>query len=213
MNSREWSLLVTDRYAWSWHGNTFHITGPLLEESTGDQWIPRFPVIRNVDVFYVVKLNKLLNKHSNGRCFETQSQSCGVIVTLKWRHNERYGVSYHQPHDCLFSFIPTRRSKKPSKLPVTGLFGEIHRWPVNSPHKGPVKRKMLPCDDYENYYEISTAVIRLVCDKIFRNALVLTDNKIDVVKASKSFWLWTGCHVVMIPVCIYNGHNADGSVI
>ena len=24
---------------------------------------------------------------------------------------------------------------------------EIHRWPVNSPHKGPVTRKMLPFDD------------------------------------------------------------------
>ena len=25
--------------------------------------------------------------------------------------------------------------------------GEIHRWPVNSPHKGPVTRKMFPFDD------------------------------------------------------------------
>ena len=129
MNSREWSLLITDRYAWSWHGNTFRIIGPLLEDSTGDQWIPRFPVMRNVDVFYVVKLNKLLNKHSNGRCFETQSQSCGVIVTLKWRHNERYGVSYHQPHDCLFTFIQAQ-IKETIKAP--------RHWPFlgNSPVTG-----------------------------------------------------------------------------
>ena len=25
--------------------------------------------------------------------------------------------------------------------------GGIHRWPVNSPHKGPVTRKMFPFDD------------------------------------------------------------------
>ena len=25
--------------------------------------------------------------------------------------------------------------------------GRIHRWPVNSPHKGPVTRKMFPFDD------------------------------------------------------------------
>ena len=25
--------------------------------------------------------------------------------------------------------------------------GEIHRWPVNSPHKGPVTRKVFPIDD------------------------------------------------------------------
>ena len=27
------------------------------------------------------------------------------------------------------------------------LWGAIHRWPVNSPHKGPVTRKMFPIDD------------------------------------------------------------------
>ena len=27
------------------------------------------------------------------------------------------------------------------------FLGGIHRWPVNSPHKGPVTRKMFPFDD------------------------------------------------------------------
>ena len=41
-----------------------------------------------------------------------------------------------------------RRSKKTSKLRVTGFFVMgIHRWPVNSPHKGQVMRKMFPFDD------------------------------------------------------------------
>ena len=40
-----------------------------------------------------------------------------------------------------------RRSKKTSKLSVTGLFWGIHRWPMNCPHKGPVTRKMFPFDD------------------------------------------------------------------
>ena len=38
------------------------------------------------------------------------------------------------------------KSKKTSKLYVTGLRG-IHRWSVNSPHKGPLTRKMFPFDD------------------------------------------------------------------
>ena len=33
------------------------------------------------------------------------------------------------------------------KLRVTGLWEGIHRWPVNSPHKGPVTWKMFPLDD------------------------------------------------------------------
>ena len=41
-----------------------------------------------------------------------------------------------------------RRSKKTSKLHVTGLCAGNSPGPVNSPHKGPVTRKMLPFDDY-----------------------------------------------------------------
>ena len=68
-------------------------------------------------------------------------------ITLQWHHNGRDGVSKHQLHDCLLSRLFRRRSKKITKLRVTGLCGGIHRWPMNSPHKGPVTRKMFPFDD------------------------------------------------------------------
>ena len=42
-------------------------------------------------------------------------------VSLRWRHNERDGVSHHQPHHWLLSCLFRRRSKKTSKLRVTGL--------------------------------------------------------------------------------------------
>ena len=41
--------------------------------------------------------------------------------TLQWRHNGRDGFSNHQPHDCLLSRLFRYRSKKTSKLRVTGL--------------------------------------------------------------------------------------------
>ena len=41
--------------------------------------------------------------------------------TLQWRHNGHGSVSNHQPHDCLFNRLFRRRSKKTSKLRVTGL--------------------------------------------------------------------------------------------
>ena len=41
--------------------------------------------------------------------------------TLQWHHNGRDGVSNHQPHDCLLNRLFRRRSKKTSKLCVTGL--------------------------------------------------------------------------------------------
>ena len=41
--------------------------------------------------------------------------------TLQWRHNERDGVSNHQPPGCLLNGLFRRRSKKTSKLRVAGL--------------------------------------------------------------------------------------------
>ena len=38
-----------------------------------------------------------------------------------WRHNGRDSVSNHQPNDCLLNHLFRRRSKKISKLRVTGL--------------------------------------------------------------------------------------------
>ena len=46
-----------------------------------------------------------------------QSATCA----LQWRHNEHDSVSSHQPHDCLLNRLFGRRSKKTSKLRVTGL--------------------------------------------------------------------------------------------
>ena len=67
--------------------------------------------------------------------------------TLPWRHNDHDGVSNHQPHGCLLNGLFGRRSKKTSKLRVTGLCAGNSPGPVNSPHKGPVTRKMFPFDD------------------------------------------------------------------
>ena len=68
-------------------------------------------------------------------------------LSLQWRHNGHDGVSNHQPHHCLLNPLFGRRSKKTSKLRVTGLCVGNSPGPVNSPHKGPVTRKMFPFDD------------------------------------------------------------------
>ena len=60
---------------------------------------------------------------------------------IKWRYNERDGVPSHRRLDWLLNRLFRHKSKKTPKLRVTGFVRGIHRWPVNSPHKGPVKRK------------------------------------------------------------------------
>ena len=72
----------------------------------------------------------------------------GHLITLHWRHDERDGVLKHRRLDCLLNrFFFGQKSKKTSKLCVTGLCGGIHRAPVNSPHKRPVTPKMFPFND------------------------------------------------------------------
>ena len=42
-------------------------------------------------------------------------------MLLQWRHNGCDSVSNHQPHDCLLNRLFRCRSKKTSKLRITGL--------------------------------------------------------------------------------------------
>ena len=72
---------------------------------------------------------------------------CALLRSLQWRHNDHDSVSNHQHHGCLLNRLFGRRSKKTSKLRVTGLCAGNSPGPVNSPHKGPVTRKMFPFDD------------------------------------------------------------------
>ena len=83
-------------------------------------------------------------QHNNSHC----GFHCVHLVNpLQWRHNEHDGVSNHQPNDYLLNRLFRRRWKKTPKLRVTGLLRGTHRWPINSPHKGPVTRKMFLFDD------------------------------------------------------------------
>ena len=42
-------------------------------------------------------------------------------TTLQWRHNEHNGISNHQHLDCLLNHLFCHRSKKTSKVHITGL--------------------------------------------------------------------------------------------
>ena len=44
-----------------------------------------------------------------------------LVKPIRWRHNDRDGVSNHRRLDCLPDRLSRRRSKKTSKLRVTGL--------------------------------------------------------------------------------------------
>ena len=73
------------------------------------------------------------------KCLHIKRQnSCRNIykISLQWRHNGRNSVSNHQPHECLLNRLFRRRSKKTSKLRVTGLCAG------NSPETGEFPAQM-----------------------------------------------------------------------
>ena len=48
---------------------------------------------------------------------------CYIVqqTSLQWHHNRQDGISNHHPHHCLLNFFFRHKSKKTSKLHVTGL--------------------------------------------------------------------------------------------
>ena len=94
-----------------------------------------FPILR--EVFAQIYMNiwmDVIRSHADIHC---------KTIPLRWRHNGYDSVSNHQPHDCLLNRLFRHRSKKISRLRVTGICAGT----VNSPHKWPVTRKMFPFDD------------------------------------------------------------------
>ena len=67
--------------------------------------------------------------------------------SLQWCHNELGDVSNHRCIGCLLDPLCRRRSKKTSKLRVTGLCEGNSPVTGEFPIKGPVTRKMFPFDD------------------------------------------------------------------
>ena len=67
-----------------------------------------------------------------------------IPLPSRWRHNEHDGVSntsITNVYSTIYSGADQR--KHPSSASLAFVRG-IHRWPVNSPHKGPVTREMSP---------------------------------------------------------------------
>ena len=102
--------------------------------------LSKYYLLRHWKRFYFKMLTwfGLLNKYAywwqTVRNYEMFKRS--VSVPLQWRHNGRDSVSNHQPDHCLLKGLFRRRSKKTSKLRVTGLCA------LNSPGTGEFPAKM-----------------------------------------------------------------------
>ena len=99
-------------------------------------------------------------------CFFSHTQT-----PLPWRYNERDCVSNHQPHYCLLNRLFGHRSKKASKIRVTGL------WVGNSPGTGEFPAQM--ASNAENvsiwwrHHESQRRLLAVVQNKLLHQVIPL----------------------------------------
>ena len=146
MTTRLWTLISITMMTSS-NGKIFRVTGPLCGEFTGPGEFPtQRPVTRSFDVFFDLRLNKRLSKQPWGWWFETPSWSL-------WRHRNDFVKcklpKIHVMYERIFTVLKcpewccpkgVRRHDDAIKwkhFPRNWPFVRgIHRWPLNSPHKG-----------------------------------------------------------------------------
>ena len=130
-----------------------------------------------------------------------------VCIALHWRHNHHDDVLNHQPHGCLLNRLFGRRSKKTSKLRVTGLRAGNSPGPVNSPHKGPVTRKIFPFDDvimgwFRQYLPVTSVAYG-------KSLLFVSETILKIMKKRLYDWNWNWYlhrkRVYNQDVCIFLG--------
>ena len=80
-----------------------------------------------------------------------------ILQPLQWCHNEGDGVSNHQPHvfSTVYSDADQRNYQSSASL---AFVRAIDRWPVTSPHKCPVPRKMFSFDYVFMFYLSLSAI-------------------------------------------------------
>ena len=104
----------------------------------------------------ILRFNTLMSAKMHDKCVRWWSTRFQITVcriaisnmSILWCHNERNSVSNHR-RLRLFTqpLVQTQVKEKHQSSAALAFLRGIHRWPVNSPHKGPVTRKMFPFDD------------------------------------------------------------------
>ena len=118
-------------------------------------------------------------------------------ISLQWRHYECDGISNCQRLDFLLNSLFRRKSKKTSKLGVTGLCEGNSLWLVNYAHKGPVTWKLFPFDDGI----VISADIIYPWAKISQPLLYQYATYLFLIHFS--IWCFQNCHHDFSTVCMW----------
>ena len=120
-------------------------------------------MIEKVIMWYIIslftKVNSVLQGSTTKSLIDLDIWFCAFRQILQPTHRGLYSVHH--------SDISADQRKQQSSASLA-FVRTIHRWPVDSPHKGPVTRKMFPFDDVIIYRFSSEMQI---CEKYSTEAL------------------------------------------
>ena len=146
--------------------------------------------------------------HEMQICYRSQSHAVTIDgstirifvrngITLHWRHHRGNSVQIYQPH--LTVYIGAYQRKHQSSASLAFMQG-IHRWPVNSPHNGPVTRKMFPFDDV--IMKLQNKCIHAVhIERLFSIYMFKHYDKIDIYSQLMAFESQRPEHITMALTC------------
>ena len=68
-----------------------------------------------------------------------------AVITGTRHYSGCHGVWNHRQLYCLFNSLLKLTITKEIKFRITDSLKWLHRWPVESPHRGPIMRREIPC--------------------------------------------------------------------
>ena len=102
-----------------------------------------------------------------------------------WRQYGRYGISNHQPHDCLLSRLFRHRWKKHQSSASLAFVRGIHRRSMNYLHKGPVTREKFLFDYVIMVYPYRQLIVYVLNSKKLVNRLWHMQERYQIHKKTK----------------------------
>ena len=100
-------------------------------------------------------------------------------------------------YSTVYSGVDQRKHQSPASL---AFVRGIHWWPVNSPHKGPVTRKILPFDDVIKPQLYTTISQTLGCTAVFYLSLYSIE-KAAGQQQNNPCQRWMICYVILLSTC------------
>ena len=121
--------------------------------------------------------------------------------TLRWRHDGRDGIPNHQCHHCLLNCLFRHRSKKTSKLSITGLCEGNS--PVTGEFPAQMARNMENVSIWWRHHVIfilrfCSSRFAKQCDNLLHSSLCYSSDAVYVLLlATRSITVFVMCHTLL----------------